>query len=142
MYAVAYPSGYNINAFVGSSYTSFVTALGSIVCGAASSNSVAVTINGTGTPGFGESGCGGMDNFTVMEADISDSTGVFQTNGTIETSGNVMINTRDGNVEFKSGTSITLKDGFHAVAGSSFLATIANCSASLQEESEGAFTFT
>ncbi len=53
VYAVAYPSATSLNSYVGSSYTSFTTALGSTICGAASSNSVTVTISGNVCPTMG-----------------------------------------------------------------------------------------
>ncbi len=85
-------------------------------------------------PGFGIAGCGETANFSVTDANISNGSNVFRTNGTITTNGTVTVGAADGEVAFRSGSSITLLPGFEAQVGSSFLATIESCTATLQEE--------
>ena len=60
-------------------------------------------------------------------------TGVYQAGVTIESGGYIESGSE---VEFKAGQSITLVDGFHAQAGSNFIAKIETCMVSLIENEE------
>ena len=130
VYGVSYLSSINTAAWVGATSAATFTIS---TCALKSGNYHTLTVSGPAIPpGFGTAGCGGTSNFTVMDADVPGTTGIFQTNGIIETSGTVNVASADGTVEFKAGTSVTLKTGFHAMAGSAFTASIATCTPLLE----------
>jgi len=127
VYGTSYLSTIDVSTWVGSTTDAVFTVS---TCALRTDNFHTLIVSGgspPSNPGFGESGCGGTTNFTITDANIPATNGIFQTNGTIETSGTVNVESSDGAIIFKSATSVTLKQGFHAMASSNFIASIANC---------------
>ncbi len=138
VFGVSYLSSINTSTWVGMTSAAVFTIS---TCAIKTDNYHTLNVSGTSTPaGFGVAGCGGASNFTIMDANVPGTTGIFQTNGTIETSGTVNVASSDGSIEFKAATSVTLQTGFHAMAGSTFKASIATCTPLLETpETETAY---
>ncbi len=116
----------NFNAQEGQSFTNFTNGT---YCAGISSNTIKLTVTGDAMP----DPCATSDK-VVTSADITPPTAdTVRAGGTITTSGTVEV-TSSHNVAFLAPTSITLATGFHAQAGSEFLAKIEACVTSLQEE--------
>lgn len=71
----------------------------------------------------------GCSNERTLNESIT--TGTYHAATTIESAGTIANNTT---VIFKAGTSITLTDGFHAMSGGTFAASIESCSADLVDD--------
>ena len=116
----------NFNAQEGQSFTNFTNGT---YCAGISSNTIKLTVTGDAMT----DPCATSDK-VVTSADITPPTAdTVRAGGTITTSGTVEV-TSSHNVAFLAPTSITLATGFHAQAGSEFLAKIEACVTSLQEE--------
>ena len=124
----------NVNALEGESFANISNL---VYCGEVSSNTISLMVIGDmGMPGDGECHDGTSGNYEIVDSKISSTNNDFRITGTITTAtpGPVMVEPGDGAVKFRAGTSITLNPGFHATAGSSFLAKIEACTVTLQEE--------
>ncbi|MEM6318102.1 MAG: reprolysin-like metallopeptidase [Bacteroidota bacterium] len=93
-----------------------------------STNTIKLTINGSSSPtGQGEGTCLAGDE--VLPTEIPNSAGTYTYRSSTTLMNNGMVEIESGyNVSFLAGTSVTLKNGFHAKANSTFLAKIEACS--------------